>query len=247
MDDLLNNTENTLNFLTIPTYINTELIDKKDEDVILYINSEEFKNNIIDLCCMYKIYFTKSTILYLYNISKFCSTQNTNGSFTEKEIAGSFILKNNGKNNPYSANINKNSIIIGSEEGVGIVKHKYSFHTHPTEAYKKYKVKYGWPSYHDYIGFLVSSLKYNTEFHAVITIEGIYIISNGDNKINKGNIKDIKKFIEKNYDVLGTNNKSINWYINKINNTKYHNKSLVIIQFLSWSNSSTTFSINKKK
>jgi len=66
----------------------------------------------------------------------------------------------------------------GEEESVLYAEGDRTFHTHPIAAYKKYQTLLGTPSGGDFVAFYARfQTRKNSQFHAVTTIEGIYIIS----------------------------------------------------------------------
>ena len=198
--------------------------------------------------CKFRVKFDKDTISFLKNLCFTGYTTNKNGKTTQKEQAGFFNLRQV-ENNLFIIDIIKNSIKPGKEEGVDVSKSRYNFHTHPIEAYKSNKVKYGWPSSQDYIGFLDAKIQYNTSFHTVISIEGLYVISftqealekysSGDLDITKSKLK---KYILDEYDHF-KKKISIKKYINLVNNTKYKGIKLFVVEFITWDQTDKIFDI----
>jgi hypothetical protein len=210
-----------------------------------YISYEELIDiiNLYDKPCNIFIKFSKNTIEYMKKLSYTGNTWNKDThNISQKEIAGSFSIYIK-KPNYYILKINKNSINYGDEEGVNIVESRYNFHTHPINAYIKYNVELGYPSVHDYIGFMKSSVIYKTILHIVITIEGIYILSLDKNSLNININNKIIKFIKNNFNIKYKKGDIINDYINKINNIKYNKQQLINLQFLSWHNINKKFKI----
>lgn len=199
--------------------------------------------------CIFDFCFTKEAIKYFKTLptSGFTKNKNKNknGNITQKEIAGVLKVKNTEKS-PFELDIDSKSIIIGKEEGVDIAPGLYNFHSHPKEAYKKHKVHLAWPSNQDYVGFMLAVAEDHTICHAVITIEGIYIISltldwfNNPLKLDKkfGN------FIMKKYDISCGKVKTIDEYLSICGNIKYNNTGpLIDVQYLSWNNPYKPFNI----
>ena len=154
------------------------------------------------------------------------------------EISGSYDLTKRG--NSYIVNVDKSLYVKGESEEVGAVDSKYSFHSHPEEAYKKYNVKLGWPSNQDYLSFFKICNRYGTLFHTIITIEGIYIITLGDYLKNfTGNKTIIDKFICDKYAIEYTNNDTIKSHLDQINGIKYNQHKLFNLYFTKWSSAST--------
>lgn len=211
-----------------------------------YISYEELMDiiNSYNKPCNIYVKFSKKSINYMKKLSYIGNTWNNDkNNISQKEIAGSFSI-NIKRPNYYILKINKKSINHGDEEGVDIVESRYNFHTHPLTAYIKYNVELGYPSVHDYIGFMKSSVIYKTILHIVITLEGIYILSIGENSLNIDINKKIIKFIKNNYNIKYKKGDRISEYINKINNIKYNNQQLINLQFLSWDDSHKKFKIH---
>jgi hypothetical protein len=166
-------------------------------------------------------------------------TKNKNGTTTQKEIAGNMVVSYVDKQLIHILDINKDSIIYGTDCGVDIVDGLYNFHSHPKDTYKKFNVKLGFPSAQDYIGFLIGYIEDNTIIHFVVTLEGIYIISISIELLDRNkkfNIDVICKFIENNYKINATDTEKYNvtQYINYIKNIKYKKYRLFDINFLDW-------------
>ena len=147
--------------------------------------------------------------------------------------------------------INKDSIIYGTDCGVDIVDGLYNFHSHPNDTYKKFNVKLGFPSAQDYIGFLIGYIDDDTIIHFVVTLEGIYIISISIELLDRNkkfNIDVICKFIENNYKINYIEKYNITKYINYIKTIKYKNYRLFDINFLDWNEKNKILKIpyNKK-
>ena len=145
--------------------------------------------------------------------------------------------------------VNKDTIIIGEEEGVNVVKSLYNFHSHPREAYEKNNVKLAWPSAQDYVGFLLSSIEDDAICHMVIAIEGIYIISLNNHWISKREKldKDAGNFILKAYGFCYKPGQTSEWYIKETNKINYKGFPIFDIHFLSWSESSKPFKVKFAK
>ena len=73
----------------------------------------------------------------------------------------------------------------GEQEDVDVISSIYNFHTHPYNAYISHNCELGWPSLDDLKTYLFSFLSYDTFFHAISTLEGIYILSVHPKCINK--------------------------------------------------------------
>jgi hypothetical protein len=180
-----------------------------------------------------KFKFSKKCIQYLKNLPY----------DSKDEISGSFNLTCNG--NICIANVDENLYSKGTNEEVESVNSKYSFHSHPKEAYKKYNVELGWPSNQDYLSFLKSCMRYGTLFHTVITIEGIYIITLGDYLKNSVvPVSAVKKFICDKYYFENTGSReTVKSYVKKINAIRYNGYKLFNLNFVKW----TDFSLKTFK
>tara|TARA_B110000211_G_C14063309_1_gene546590 strand:+ start:1223 stop:2158 length:936 start_codon:yes stop_codon:yes gene_type:complete len=189
--------------------------------------------------CYYNIRFSKCCINSLRDLSyKGFSFDSSN--LSQNEIAGNFYVKIL-HNNIIELCLNKNSIIEGTAQGVKIKEGMYNFHTHPKKAYKDNKVKIGWPSAQDYLGFLNSYIKYKTILHVVITLEGLYLLTLKKilsvNFINK-NYNKIKTQILENFRNTKDEKNTYNteWYIKNINKQQILGKKMFNTIFLNWEN-----------
>lgn len=73
--------------------------------------------------------------------------------------------------------------IHGDVEEVKVPRTRYSYHSHPHEAYERNRVTVAWPSMSDYMGYLYFGT--NTIFHCVCAKEGLYIISFSEYWVDK--------------------------------------------------------------
>jgi hypothetical protein len=148
----------------------------------IYINNTQCKKNISikDITkkikknhdkkiCSITCFFDKKTIRKMK-------------SFLDKkyktEIGG--VFKINNINHKILGNIYKvilSSYKKGDKEDVDIIDSTYNFHTHPYVAYINHNCDLGWPSLDDLKTYLFSFILNKTFFHAISTLEGIYIIS----------------------------------------------------------------------
>jgi hypothetical protein len=212
---------------------NLERIKYSKEDVknkLKHLLEESIKSN-----CSIQARFSSKTIKYLKNINQ---SNNTSVELAGKLVI-SKVLNDNGKI-VFELSGDPKSVIFGKDEEVDAVIGVFNFHTHPCKAYLNNKVTNGWPSVQDYLGFL--ELKGDTVFHAVITLEGIYIISFGDNWYNNIN-KISTNFIKKHYDIDHKINISFDQYVNLINNIKYKGSELFIVKYMHWDNATKIFPI----
>lgn len=128
--------------------------------------------------------FSKHSIRYLedlvyrnkYEVSgKLILSKKTNTVFTKYQD-----LLNCGCVSRYFKDVyvvNVEDVKKGEDDSAEMIESRFNFHVHPEHAYKIYDCELGWPSKDDYITFLQTFLKYDTAYHCVISMEGIYVIS----------------------------------------------------------------------
>ena len=101
--------------------------------------------------------FTPEAIKQFKTLSSRGITTNKDGTTTQKEIGGNLVVSkimNIEGRIVYIMDIDNDSLNTGVEEEVELESTRFNFHSHPKEAYKRHGVHNGWPSYHDFIGFL---------------------------------------------------------------------------------------------
>jgi len=213
-------------FLSLVYYTNED--NKKKININDIIETvDKFKNKKI---CKLKIKFNKKTCNDMKKLL-----------YENEEISGKFKIKQQNGIGVNLLELDKKSIKHGKENKVIVCKAIYNFHTHPQISYEKYKLKIGWPSCTDLIVFLKSFLKYNTIFHTLISMEGLYFISMDDNWINekkilKHYIKDITKFIKQNYDACNYDHTNFQLYQDKVRYHCYKGFPLFNLKYVSWKN-----------
>ena len=205
--------------------------------------------------CSFKGIFSSKAMRYLREMSQMGSTVNKNNSVSQKEIAGLFKVLSIDKE-VHVLDVDRKTVVQGEEEGVEMHSGLYSFHSHPREAYQRYGAVFGYPSGQDFMGFLVAVLNSNTVFHAVITVEGIYVLSLSEFFIENmcsvcKNMDKVEKFVLKEYMNMGKKKEilysSVEEYLNKINGIKYDGENpLFIVQFMGW-NDGKEFDVIFKK
>ena len=129
----------------------------------------------------------------------------------KNEIGGKFKLKNINHNilgNIYEVKLSSHT--NGETEDVDIIDSVYNFHTHPYNAYLNHNCELGWPSLDDFKTYLYSFIAYNTMFHVISTLEGIYILSIQPDCIFKLKSKEdipihLEKWIDKNLSISKEN------------------------------------------
>jgi hypothetical protein len=189
------------------------------------------------------------SISFLKKLTDEGKTVNNDNTVTQKEIAGGMNVNKVLGNLIHILEVNKDSIIIGEEEGVSVVKSLYNFHSHPREAYKKHNVKLAWPSAQDYIGFLLSSFEDDAICHMIISIEGVYIISLNNHWVSQKEQldEDAGNFILQAYDFCYKHGQTVQWYIEEANKISYKGFPIFDIKFLSWSDSEKPFRVKFAK
>ena len=228
-------------------YKNNNINNNKFIDIHNLKYLEENKNKEY---CSINIKIQKDTINQLKKFSFIGSTINKDNTISQKEISGKFNIEKINNNINYMLTIDNNSIEFGTEDKVMISPGIYNFHSHPYYTYNHYKVKYAYPSAHDYVGFISSMFIYGTLCHFVLTIEGIYIISLHNSWINKKNkllTKNIINFIIDNYKVNNNDFTNIENYIKHIMNIKYKNKILFNVKYYDWNIENLFFNLNYSK
>ncbi len=163
------------NFVVLTRKNNAE-VDTTDVDEIRanlsYLIKEFEKGG--ESPCGTKAIFNRETADYLYKL-----TTKARGA-DSKEISGKLLLNwvVDRRANPIcEVIVEKNGLNNGKTSDAKFVKSRYNFHTHPHEAYVQHSCDLGWPSNDDYYAFINGFLQFDTSFHAVVTLEGIYIIS----------------------------------------------------------------------
>ena len=203
-----------------------------EESIKIFLS--QYKND--KKYCVFKGIFSHKAMRYLREISQVGSTVNENETISQKEIGG--LLKVSSiSGGVHVMDVDRRTITHGEEEGVEIYSGLYSFHSHPREAYQRYRAIFGYPSGQDFVGFLFSVLNNNTIFHAVITMEGIYVLSL--NEFWTKNMDKIEKFVLKEYMNMTKKKEilyhSVEEYLSKINSIKYDMKEpLFLVQFIGW-------------
>lgn len=201
--------------------------------------------------CSLRAYLSDESIYYLHKLTKIGSTLNNDGVITQKEVAGKLIAGKVNDDLSYSLNVDRDSVKYGSEEAVEIIAGLYNFHSHPHEAYEKNNVKLGWPSAQDYVGFMNSSLVYDTILHIVTAIEGFYVISLTEYWVNnKYHFNDsTNEFIGKEYNICYSTavEKTVSWYTKRVNSISYHGYPIFLVQFFTWNDSKTVFEVPFRK
>jgi hypothetical protein len=240
---------NNLNF-KIRKKNNKFILKKINYDYIDNTYGYDLKNFRVSLTskktnCILKLKFSEKTIKYLKTMPISGTTLNENKTLSQKEISGEFFINKKKNSNIYIIDINHKNLKKGQEQETEILHSSYNFHLHPKEAYVDNKVLLGWPSSQDYLTFLLSTFSYGTVFHAVVSLEGVYIISLNNNSIELE--KDLKDFIEDKYNIDQGMKKDNQQYLKRVNNIKYKKQPIFTVQFLNWKSVDKTFSVYFKK
>lgn len=212
---------------------------------VKYVLSEFHRSSGI---CEMEIVLTSDAIRYLRDLQKIGMTVNGDGTVSQKEMAGNLVCKSVDKDLVHHLDINYDSIIIGSEMGVPISPGLYNFHSHPREAYSRAKVKYGWPSAQDYIGFFMGFTEDDTILHLVTSLEGVYFLSMSEYSLeNKEKLStDIIPFIRENYNLCNSINNTPVQYTREINNILYEDNRLFIVQYVPWYHADDQITVSYK-
>jgi hypothetical protein len=205
--------------------------------------------------CSIKMKFKLSFAKWLSKLSLNASTLNADGTVSQKEVGGAFLLDYPERQTDdfiWEVNLDKGKgILTQYEESVDIVPGRYNFHTHPREAYGKHRVSIGYPSGSDYFAFLLAVNNLRTIFHCVIALEGIYTISLSsywctriielDNNFKEGG-NPLKQYITTNFNLPKVIPKGMTIdqagkdYCVRINQQKLFNSQPPVFhcQFMSW-------------
>ena len=132
--------------------------------------------------CTIRARFNTPYARWLSKVPLAASTLNANGSVTQKEVGGAFMLDNPKLQGDgtmiWDITVDKSrGLNVTHEESVEMKIGRYNFHTHPREAYGRHGVPIGYPSGADYFAFFFATFTNHTVFHCVIALEGVYTIS----------------------------------------------------------------------
>ena len=182
--------------------------------------------------CSITICLDKETIDFLRNISISGVTSDSNGKTSQKEVFGKFDIVDmsieNG-NITHTLKLDKASIIFGEDDKIDAPPSLYNFHSHPYQAYLKYKTEFGVPSVSDFMAVYRLVKFYNTIVHFVASLEGLYIMSiNPETKFLKVNdLRKIDEFCEDNFDYEIGKLKSVDEFLEKVNKHKFFRLRLI--------------------
>jgi len=196
-------------------------IEKTDETSVRY-EIEYLKSQENNKYCTITLNIDKTTVDFLKFISTAGVKIGRDNKRSQKEVFGHFnIIKTELKNGGiiHTISLDKNTIEYGDDDNIStnIQKSLYNFHSHPYQAYLKYKTKYGVPSITDYISVYILTTQKNTIVHFVSSLEGLYIISiNPESNMLMMDNNHVKDFIEDNMKYKN-NIKDLNDYVKFIN------------------------------
>ena len=130
------------------------------------------------------------------------------------------------------------SILTGENDSVQMKSSLYSFHTHHYSLYDEYETNLGYPSAADYYGVYLMYKICNSIVHFVVANEGVYSICISpdifdefmDNTKVKNFIND-KLDIDKKFMMAYDVNDTITNYLTFINESKFEDKHLFIVDF----------------
>lgn len=217
-------------------------VDHNVEDEVEYVLLKK------EGTCQSKFKLTNNSIKYMKQLYKLGSTMNSDGSITQKEIAGNLRMTGTEPNGVQILDIDHDSLITGHEEGVKIAPGLYNFHSHPRSAYDTYGVKVGWPSAQDYVGFLMAYVEDDTILHFVTSIEGLYVISmNRHWLLNKHLVSSkLSEFILNRYSFCGTEGTPYQ-YIRNVNKILYEDHPLFAVKYIPWNQADMDITVDYKK
>jgi hypothetical protein len=216
--------------------------------------------------CKIHIVLEQNTIDYLHDYSKKFKF-NVDGKMEQREISGKLLLYETSPGT-FIVKVDEKTANLGGKEQTSSMDTVASFHTHPLDAYHKYKVCMAWPSIEDYTTFLNIYAKGYGMFHLLGTVEGVYVITISDRLLKEDRAKILENFdyyaktIDKNYhknyplcssmsrsykfksplDVDEENwDKQIDSYLAKMKSLKYFN-----VLFLHWKDATQPIPIHYK-
>ncbi len=218
--------------------------EKSELEHVLYVLNEYKTGN---RNCGVKIAISNSCKKFLETLPMKDYTSNCDtGKCDQREHTANFIISNikQTKNGfLFTVECDETSLERGERETVDVPETRMNFHVHPKAAYIRHKTQYAWPSSTDYLGYL--ELGNNTIFHAVITIEGIYILSFTQEWIKRLDEID-RTFVKKHYRIEFNSGFNPSSYVDHVNNIKYLGNPIFHVQFFTY-DSNIIFSVFFKK
>lgn len=184
---------------------------------------EHYESNS-DVCTLHVV-FDKDCIAKLQKLpeegivcdTKVCEQRELAGIFNLKQIVDGVCI----------LDIDHTTVVSGMKEAVDVPRAMYTFHTHPRQAYRRHRVTKGWPSVHDFVGVL--SFGKEMIFHAVATIEGLYIIA-----LCPLSKLPPKEFVDKHFDFSHHAKYDEYEYTRRVEAIKYKGDQVFNIKYIPW-------------
>lgn len=220
---------------------------KDDEDQLDLVLLTEFALSQPKKGCYINVKIDEKSLKKLQGMTESGYTKNKNGEVTQKEMAGTLRIDRLEKQKIdgedviiHVLTVDDNTINMGKEETVSISEGVYNYHTHPVSAYVKNDIKIGWPSLQDYKGFLSSIEHFDTIFHMVVAVEGVYILSIDAEKVKGLDYEGIIKILEDNCDVpYGGEVVELEDYYKKI-----RRQDIFLVELVPWDKAGDMFKVN---
>lgn len=187
--------------------------------------------------------FSSRAIELLRKLPEKGHTKNKDGTMSQKELTGELVITG-ADSKGYVIGVNEGSVGSGEEEDVSVSIVRYNFHSHPKEAYLRHSVRKAWPSVIDFLGF--AKLGKRTIFHAVITLEGIYILSFEEHWAQNPE-KIPRSFIQKHFNIphpVKQDEKDIEKFLGTVNGITLEGHPIFNVFFLPWNKATSSFQVN---
>lgn len=174
--------------------------------------------------CSISLAIDKDTIDFLKYLSVAGVTQNETGDRSQKEVFGKFFISESsmkGNDIIHTLQVDKKSLVYGTEDNISAPAGLYTFHSHPFNAYLLYKTNNGYPSATDYWAVYNLCKSHSAIVHFVSSLEGLYAVScNPESEIFQDwKAKKVKKFIFSKLDIHKDETElSLSQYITLVNN-----------------------------
>jgi len=194
------------------------------------------------ITCRMKVRVHREALSYLRGLPMVGSTENADGSVTQKEVSGRFVMGELGSDGVYEASVDQSSVTPGREEGIDPEPGLYNFHSHPMEAYERHEVRYGWPSGQDYLGFADAFMRHDTIFHAVCSLEGLYVLTMSEAWVKKR--KELRKlgdFISERFDIRYKPGRTVEAYLGRVNGVEMDGKAIFRVLYFPWGRGEVSF------
>ena len=185
---------------------------------VAYLKGSHQKPN-----CSIIVRLGEETVRYLEYLSRSGGTtpDEDGQGMTQKEVFGKFkIVKSEFVNGNiiHTLKLDKSTIIFGKDDEITTTGSLYNFHSHPLNAYLKYKTKYGVPSLADFVAVYTLCTTQNTIVHFISSLEGLYVISvNPKSDTCKLTIKDGIEFVKMHFEYPKDDILDLNDYLKFVN------------------------------